>query len=166
MYDRILLAHDLSEHARPVLRAALDLGRQLHSTVHVLHVVTPPLTVPPGVWFVVPEVDVTNFEERIQAAATQELARAVLEAARQGDPQTQIHVAVGEASETILAEARRLDATLIVLGTHGRKGWQHLMLGSVAERIVHTAPVPVLTVSTAAAQACEGVGQLSATMER
>ena len=54
MYDRILLAHDLSEHAKPVLRAALDLGRQLHSTVHILYVITPPLTVPPGAWFVVP----------------------------------------------------------------------------------------------------------------
>ena len=104
----------------------------------------------------------TDFEERIRGAATRELARAVLgpRARRPGDADPR---APGEASETILAEARKLDATLIVLGTHGRKGWQHLMLGSVAERIVRTAPVPVLTVSTAAAQACEGVEQLSVT---
>ena len=53
MYDRILLAHDLSEHARPVLRGARP-GPAAPLTVHILHVITPPLTVPPGVWFVAP----------------------------------------------------------------------------------------------------------------
>lgn len=165
MYDRILLAHDLSEHARPVLRAALDLGRQLHSTVHILHVITPPLTVPPGVWFTVPEMDVAPFEERIREGAERELARSVLEATREGDPQTRIHVRLGEPSTAILSEARKLDATLIVLGTHGRNGWQRLMLGSVAERVLRMAPVPVLTLSAAAAQLWEGAEQLTATAE-
>jgi nucleotide-binding universal stress UspA family protein len=166
MYDRILLAHDLSENARPVLRATLDLGRQLHSTVHILHVITPPLTVPPGVWFAVPDADITTFEEKIREAATRELARAVLEATREGDPETRIHVRLGEAGGATLAEARKLDATLLIVGTDGRKGWQHLMLGSVAERVVRTAPVPVLTISTNAAQAWEGAEKVCAVAQQ
>ena len=149
MYDRILVAHDLTEHAQPVLRAALDLGKQLRSTVHILHVVTPPLSVPPGGWFSVPETEIASWGQRVRHAATEELERVVREAVRQGDPEVKLHVALGEPSEAILAEARNLGASLLVLGTHGRKGWQHLMLGSVAERIVRTAPVPVLTVSPA-----------------
>ena len=77
MFDRILCAHDLSEHGTPVLRAALDLGRRLKATVHVLHVITPPLSIPPGLWFEVPAPDIVSFEEKLRQATIQELERAI-----------------------------------------------------------------------------------------
>ena len=80
-----------------------------------------------------------------------ELERVVGKAKRDGGPGVQLHVALGEPGEVILAEVSRLEAGLIVMGTQGRKGWQRLMLGSVAERILRTAPVPVLTLSPMAA---------------
>ena len=49
----------------------------------------------------------------------------------------------------VTALGEDLPATLLILGTHARKGWQHLMLGSIAERVVRTASVPVLTVGPA-----------------
>ena len=58
----------------------------------------------------------------------------------------------GEPRETILAVAKDLDADLIVIGTHGRRGLAHMLLGSVAEYIVRTSPQPVLTVRCAAAE--------------
>jgi universal stress protein A len=63
------------------------------------------------------------------------------------------HVVVGVPYETILetAEAEKVD--LIVMATHGRTGLSHLVLGSVAERIVRLAPCPVLTVRATALQA-------------
>src|SRR5687768_772124 len=94
MFDRILCAHDLSEHARPVLRAALDLGRQLKATVHVLHVITPPLSIPPGLWFEVPAPDFAKFEEKLRQAASQELARAIRDERLEGDPEPRLHVHV------------------------------------------------------------------------
>jgi nucleotide-binding universal stress UspA family protein len=115
-------------------------------------VVTPPTTIPPGLWFSVPETDVQSFEEKVRLAAAQELARQVLEVSREDDPGIHLHVALGEPAEAILAKAREVDAGLIVMGTHGRKGWQHFMLGSVAERVVRTSPVPVLTISPQAAE--------------
>lgn len=156
MFDRILCAHDLSDHGKPVLRAALDLGRQLKAVVHVVHVVTPPLALPPGIWFEVPAPDMTSFEGKIRHAVTEELERAIREARCEGDPQTRVHVHLGEEGASILACADNVDAGLIVMGTHGRKGWKHLMLGSVAERVIRTAKVPVLTVAPAAVQAVEG----------
>ena len=71
MYDRILYAHDFCEHSKPVLRAALDLGRQLKATVHILHVVTPPLSIPPGLWFSVPSPDLATFEKLLSMGAKQ-----------------------------------------------------------------------------------------------
>jgi nucleotide-binding universal stress UspA family protein len=59
----------------------------------------------------------------------------------------QVSVVVGEGSpaEEIVAQAKRLSADLIVIGTHGRKGLKHLLLGSVAERVLRSSPIPVLT---------------------
>lgn len=155
MYDRILYAHDFSEHAKPVLRAALDVGRQMRAAVHVLHVITPPLSIPPGTWFVVPAPDVVTIEEKIRAAATEQLEQAIDEVRQADDPPTVLHVRVGEPGAEILAQAAQVDCGLIVMGTHGRKGWQHLVMGSVAERVVRTAPVPVLTIAPTAVQAIE-----------
>ncbi|HET9299369.1 MAG TPA: universal stress protein, partial [Candidatus Polarisedimenticolaceae bacterium] len=75
-----------------------------------------------------------------------ELERAIGEARRQGDPEARVHVWLGEPHHEIVAAANDLGACLIVMGAHGRKSWQHLMIGSVAERVIRTATVPVLTI--------------------
>ena len=56
----------------------------------------------------------------------------------------------GDPAEQVLNTARGLDADLIVMGTHGRKGLSHLVLGSVAERVVRESSVPVLTAHSTA----------------
>ncbi len=59
-------------------------------------------------------------------------------------------VTSGDPAEQVLETARDLDADLIVMGTHGRKGLSHLVLGSVAERVVRESPIPVLTAHSTA----------------
>ena len=74
-----------------------------------------------------------------------------------------MEVRVGDTSEAILQTARRLKAGLIVMGTHGRSGFAHMVLGSVAERVVRTAPCAVLTVresSRTADVVAEAVGHV------
>jgi nucleotide-binding universal stress UspA family protein len=146
MNYRILCAHDLSESSDPALSVALDLARRLSADLTVLFVSTPPYPAPPGLWFAVEEANFEGLAERIRAAAKLELEQRVKALARPGDPPVTVGVETGEPGETILATAADLGATMLVLGTHARKGWQHLMLGSVAERVVRTSPVPVLTV--------------------
>jgi nucleotide-binding universal stress UspA family protein len=54
----------------------------------------------------------------------------------------------GKADQEIVAQAKQTGADLIVMGTHGRRGFSHAFMGSVAERVVRTASCPVLTVRT------------------
>jgi len=147
----ILCAHDLSESSDPALAIALDYSRRLKAELTVLFVAAPPYPAPPGLWFAVEEANFEGLVERITVAARLELERRVKALTRAGDEPVQVGVENGEPGETILAVAKRMGATLIVLGTHARKGWQHLMLGSIAERVVRTATVPVLTVGAGVA---------------
>ena len=89
--------------------------------------------------------DAPGFEARVKGEIDQHLAKLQRDAAaRQQTLAT--HRVDGNPAECILSEAARLAADLIVLGTHGHSGLDRLLLGSVAEHIVRTASVPVLTV--------------------
>jgi len=95
-----------------------------------------------------PEPIIIDLEERARA----ELA----EFARKGLHETvpvEMKIAVGKPGEEILRVAREQGVDLIVMGTHGRTGLRHVLLGSVAERVVRGAPCPVFTVRVGLARA-------------
>jgi nucleotide-binding universal stress UspA family protein len=140
-FRRILVPHDFSRHATNALRIALDLlppnGRLV-----LLHVVTP----------AVPVTDLTAtgivsylFPDELVARARRALARVI---ARSVPPRcrsrVQAKVTVGDPFQRIFAETPGAD--LIVMSTAGRTGLSHLLIGSVAEKVVRHSPVPVLTV--------------------
>ncbi|MFH1035429.1 MAG: universal stress protein [Pseudomonadota bacterium] len=62
-------------------------------------------------------------------------------------PQAQLLVLVGDPAQVIVEQAHRQAVDLIVMGTHGRRGLEHVIFGSVAERVVKNSPTPVLTVN-------------------
>jgi nucleotide-binding universal stress UspA family protein len=62
------------------------------------------------------------------------------------DVQSQAKIEQGEAADEILRAAREEGADVIVIATHGLTGWRHMVFGSVAEKVVRTAPCPVLTI--------------------
>ena len=146
MKQKILCAHDLTEGSDPALRVALQYARRLDAELTVLFVAAPPYPAPPGLWFAVEEANFEGLAERIYTAARYELEHRVKTLRGPDDPPVQVGVETGEPGETILAKAKEMGAGLIVLGTHARKGWQHFMIGSIAERVVRTSTVPVLTV--------------------
>jgi nucleotide-binding universal stress UspA family protein len=82
------------------------------------------------------------FDDHTEAALTQ--LRDLMPASFQGA--WDADVAAGPPAETIVRFAQECGADLIVMGTHGRTGLQHVLLGSVAEKVVRLAPCPVLTV--------------------
>lgn len=140
---RILLPTDFSEAAAPAAEYACSLAEKFRAELHVLHVV--PETLP----VVVPEYGATlwpeNFIERAETAA-----REALETLPNGDWRDQLQIVRatrrGPAHSEIVRYAREHEVDLIVLGTHGRSGLMHFLLGSVAERVVRTSGCPVLTV--------------------
>jgi nucleotide-binding universal stress UspA family protein len=137
----ILVPSDFSECSEEALRYGLELARRFNASLHLLHVVHDPMTQP---WaadgFSMPLFEVV---EAWQKQAEARLRAAVPEADRD---RVTIVSAVAMPYAEILAYAAANDVDLIVMGTHGRSGMSHMLLGSIAERVVRRAPCPVLTV--------------------
>ena len=137
----ILVPSDFSECSDAALRYGLELARRFNADLHLLHVVQDPVTQP---WaaegFSVPVFEVVD---EWRARAVERLAAAVPEADR---ARVTIVSVVATPYAEILDYAAGHGVDLIVMGTHGRSGVSHLLLGSIAERVVRRAPCPVLTV--------------------
>ena len=137
---RILVAHDFGDASQTALEYALDLAQQLGAEVTIVHAYEIPVYgFPEGVALT------SDVAGQVRAVTTEALNRIVQAAARPG---VDIHGTLrqGPAWSEITAAATELHADLVVIGTHGRRGLAHALLGSVAEKVVRTAPCPVLTV--------------------
>lgn len=145
---RILCPTDFSDLAPAVEACAVALARHYDAGLHLLHVDPPtPVMAPYGE---VP-VDIRLFEMQ-REQAEQDLA-AARDRARAAGVAADAAVRGGHPAREILAVADELQADLIVVGTHGRGGVEHLLLGSVAEKVMRKARCPVMVVPAAAGQA-------------
>jgi len=148
--SRILVPVDFSPHADRALCYATILAYRLGASVTLLHVVENPIVT--GAWG--PEVYVPNVIDLLD-----ELTAA---AGRRLTTLKESAVALGLAADTVVITGRPAQAIveharggfdLIVMGTHGRSGLSHVVMGSVAERVVRKAPCPVLTLRASDAPA-------------
>ncbi|NHN49197.1 universal stress protein [Halostella sp. JP-L12] len=139
MYDTILVPTDGSDVSEVAVKKAIALARRFDASIHAIHV-----------------LEVDDVPADVAAEATEELTRIGETAlAEVSDLATNAGVATttrvvettGPVHEEIVDYAVDYGVDLIVMGTHGRTGWDRLVLGSVAERVLRTSPVPVLTVS-------------------
>lgn len=145
MTDTIVHPTDFSEEAEAAERQAATLARRLGAELLILHVaVEGPLYGEHA--FSMP--DVKRIYEAQARWAEERLAERAAALTRDGVT-TRWRRRVGVVHEEICATAREVGAGFIVMGTHGRTGIDRLMLGSVADRVVRTAPCPVLTVRPA-----------------
>ena len=141
---RILCPTDFSEFSEWALKLALPLARWYRSEISVMHVV-PRVLMHPEYFPYMQEPVLPSPDVRKQAL--EELDRFV-ETTRGIGIATEVVLEEGDSVEEILATAERLPADLIVMGTHGRRGFERLVLGSVAEKVLRKSPCPVLTVSS------------------
>ncbi len=139
----VLVAMDFSEAARAALERARALATTFGASLHVFHVVTEPLGEPWSGY--VPAAQFIETVERLQAEAQDRLTD-YLSLEEWRNLRVVVATAWGDPSEQILEYAEAHGVDLIVCGTHGRCGWNRVLLGSVAERVVRLAPCPVLTV--------------------
>ena len=140
---RILCPIDFSDHSRRALDHAVTIARSHKSTVTVLYVFAPlpvaavglgPMGLEPTV---LSPIDRERLLEDTEAFAATEVAQGVtVEALVRG----------GSVAAEIVDQAVDMKADLLVMGTHGRSGFERLMLGSVAEKVLRKAPCPVMTV--------------------
>ena len=141
LFRKILVPHDLSEHASRALALAAELARAHRGELTVLHVIAPyqpVLGFPEGVTWNLREEDIVTSARR----SLEEMVARALKGARA--PRARCRVVLGDPFQRIIAAAR--DADSIVIATAGRTGLSHLLIGSVAEKVVRHAPVPVLTI--------------------
>jgi nucleotide-binding universal stress UspA family protein len=145
---RILCPTDFSPVAEAALRHAVALARWYDARLVVLHVLAAPPP-PAGMFqaYAGPLQPGSPAEHRLLQA----LDRFTRPAEAAGIP-TETHLREGNIAHTILELAEAHPADLLVMGTHGRGGFQRLVLGSVTEKVLRQAPCPVLTVPPAAAK--------------
>jgi len=141
MPQTILAATDFSKPAELACDFARDLSRRFQAQLHLLHVT---------VIFEDPHLEEDHMHRLEELVASGDDARRRdLENGSDQTPGFDVtpHMARGLApAEVIVESASNLGCELIVMGTHGRRGLPHLLIGSVAERVVRTSTVPVLTV--------------------
>ena len=151
LVERILLATDFSVCAARAQDYALFLAQAWSARLEILHV----LEFQPGMD---PEYHVnTLYLDELRKDASRQLQDYVRRATGLGLTATHRDV-LGIPSQCINDAARESDADLVVLGTHGRTGLEHILLGSTAERVVKGGPCPVLTVRLAREQGQGSVG--------
>ena len=139
--ERILVPLDFSDNTPAILDWAAHLAEEHASRMILLHAYHLPVEfqqlegayLPPDFW------------ASVRSEAEQQLGE-YAETLRGRGLAVETAVCEGYAATVIVEEAARLDADLIVIGTHGLSGLKHLLLGSIAERVVQKAPCPVLTV--------------------
>ena len=141
-FRKILVPTDFSETAKTALFYAVELARQFHGELHLVHVCEDPMQL--GGWPALASGPTPEIAE--EAAALRAQLHGLLPA---DDRQlkTEVHVIVGQpAGLAISRYSAELEFELIVMGTHGRGPLTHALLGSVAEKVVRSAPCPVLTI--------------------
>ena len=137
---KILVPTDFSPHSEHAADYAAMLAKPFQSTIDLLHVIEP------FPYSVTDTMTVISHEEALRTIAASLLENARARLQQQG-MKAESHLASGTPYQEIIQWARDHQIDLIVMGTHGRTGVRHLLLGSVAEKVVHLSPCPVLTVA-------------------
>ena len=142
--DKILVPTDFSEFSRPAMQYGCAIAARFGAELHLLHIVPDPaMLVPEAAAFSVETMQAQS--ESLVKDAEAMLQKLPLDGWGNEKPIVR-QVRVGAAFMEIIDYARENEIDLIVIGTHGRSGLMHILMGSVAERIVRKAPCPVLTV--------------------
>ena len=135
----VLVPVDFSENSKKILEAANYLSGMCEAELHVVFVVQ---SFDDYSGFFVPHMPVAKFEEEMLQAAEQKMDKFL-----EGQKNIDAKVLIGDVAEEIIRHAEESNMDMIIMGTHGYKGLEKVMFGSVAEKVVRSSPCPVLTIN-------------------
>ena len=139
---KILVPTDFSELSSEAVQTAVAFAKVFGASIEMVHVfVEPAYILPPPVDMATFPFNLAQILERVQNCLDAERDRV-----RSAGVSVETTTLSGRAAPEIVAHAKKVGADLIVMGTHGRSGFQHAILGSVAERVLRHSPCPVLVV--------------------
>ncbi len=137
--QHILVPTDFSAYADQALDYAIDLAQKLQARLTLVHIIdTTPLGVVEGATMLPP-----SYWQEVETGIAQRMEASLMRLDDVG-LQGETIIVHGVPFESIINTAQDNEADLIVMGTHGRTGLTHVLMGSVAERVVRLAPCPVL----------------------
>lgn len=135
----ILCPLDFSDASKNAFRYACEFARSMGSKIYLLHIVEPrPIAADMTLTYI-------PVEEDLEKAAREDIEPLAHEAREKGID-VQVDVVIGIPSEVILHQIVESDASMLIMGSHGKTGLSRLLMGSVAEGVVRKAKVPVLIV--------------------
>jgi nucleotide-binding universal stress UspA family protein len=138
---RILVPTDFSAPSKQAIAYAFELAQTLGATLVLLHVIE---ELPSYIGFLPPEETRKDLED-LAGRARLDLAQ-VAPQAQDGKIEVTCQAVVGAPAPKIIEVAQEMKADMIVIATHGRTGFRHFVMGSVAEHVVRIALCPVLTI--------------------
>ncbi|WP_446009641.1 universal stress protein [Candidatus Electrothrix sp.] len=144
----IITPVDFSDNADMIAKSAGYTAGKFNAELHLVFVVQ---NFEDYSGFFVPPVNLPNLEEELLKSAQQRMDEFIAEKKKDfyeaGVATVHSKVLTGDVSEEILNYAREIDCNLIVMGTHGYKGLERIMFGSVADKVVKNACCPVMTIN-------------------
>ena len=142
-FKRILFPLDLSESSEKILPYVQTVAQKFNSKIHLFFAAR---VFEYFTSIYVPHPSINQFEKEIMEGAQKRLYEFVDEHFSEF-PGTKTAVVAGDAAEKIIQYIEDKKIDLVIMGTHGRKGMDKIIFGSVAERVVKTSPVPVMVVN-------------------
>jgi universal stress protein A len=140
---RLLYATDFSHASQPAFAAAVSMAKSLAARLTILYVIPPVVPAVPELYL--DAVTLDQLDKQARRWSARQLEKLNARATRAGVKVTAL-LRDGDAADQIVRACRTTKADLIIVGTHGRRGLPKFFLGSVAERVVASAPCPVVTV--------------------
>ena len=139
---KVLVPVDFSENSQKILQQAVFFAEKLHAGVAVVFVVQ---SIDDYSGFFVPHMPIAQFEDELLASARKKMDSFLAENLKGVAHESA--VLAGDVAEEIIRSVAEMGAGMIIMGTHGYKGVEKILFGSVAEKVVKTAPCPVLTIN-------------------
>nr|MBF0223387.1 universal stress protein [Desulfobulbaceae bacterium] len=140
---KILVPVDFSDNSKKILKDAEKLALRFEATLALIFVVQ---SFDDYSGFFVPHMPIAQFQDDMLGSAKQKMDNFVEDNVSAGTACI-TQVSVGDVAEEIVGFAGSSKADMIIMGTHGYKGLERILFGSVAEQVVKTAPCPVLTIN-------------------
>ena len=143
---RILIPIDYSENSKAALAYGAELAVSFGASLDIVHVWDRPTYVTDAVMVQRPGEAHKPIGELIRENAQKDMNEFMADVTLPSGVPAQTRLLSGDPASTLIAELKKGEHDLVVLSTHGRTGIAHLLLGSIAEKLVRLSPVPVLTV--------------------
>ncbi len=141
-FKTILYATDFSESSDYAFQYAFSLSKKFSARLVVVHVINEPVDLR---GFYVPHISFEKLEEEIEEGAQKMMEKFCRTHIKDYD-NYETFIVPGIPYDEIIKKATETSADLIVMGTHGRTGLDHVLFGSTAEKVVRKSPVPVMTI--------------------